>query len=52
MPSLQKTLAEIRELDVSELEEVGGGLFYYAELTTTCYTDSHDVEHCVSNRDP
>lgn len=45
--SLQKMLSKVRELDVTELDEVSGG----SELTTTSYTDSRGVKHSVSIRD-
>lgn len=53
MSSLQKVIAGVRELDVTDVEQVSGGEFYdNTEMTTACYTDSHGTEHCVSNRDP
>jgi hypothetical protein len=52
MSSLQKAIAEICELDSTEMDQVSGGEFYATcDLTTTCYTDSKGTEHCVSNRD-
>lgn len=56
MPSLQRTLADLQELDASQLREVSGGWEYENEVspdkTKTCYTDDKGVEHCVTNRDP
>lgn len=48
MPSLQKLIADTRELDVTELDQVTGGS---SPLTSTSYTDSHGTTHTVSNRD-
>jgi len=49
MPTLQKLIAETRELDLSELNQVSGGAT--SPLTSTSYTDEHGTTHTVKNRD-
>ena len=53
MSSLQKMIADVRELDVSEIDLVTGGNYTEAacETTETCYTDAKGKKHCVKNFD-
>lgn len=50
MPSLQKMLSEIRDLDISELDEVSGAGPVSGKLvkTVTSYTDANGTVHTVT----
>ena len=51
MPTLQKLIAEKRELNIDELKLVAGGMLATSPMTCADYTDAGGNNHEVCNRD-